>query len=509
MIVRVYGKDRIMRIEMPEEALVASLIEEISSRVGSLCTSLLFRGKSLKEGTLREAGLEDGAIVNADYKVEKKPAETAGEEGASGGRGRVSSECTHGPSGMCDKCAPEDSWLSSSFENRRFVSQGAYEEFLATRDKQLEIGSHLPPQCRTHPASARCNKCLPKEITLTRQPFRPVDHVELHDKGMLEQLINEYREKPVQSVQLLIGRYSGYSAVAKGTKAEVFCLAPLEHKGLENGFVVNPADRILQGSDRGFCELLGLLGMTVVGMVYTRISEKRLPYVSSLEVEFIGRMQNSFPYMVDGVNKGSQFTTLVISGTSKSAEVVECSASHLAMELLRDGLLFASKNPAEMEVHPVSTVWTDNEGSHVGHTIPVEYLVVRPTHGVTAGKGIFETRAGRGQFKRGMGLSGLKKHFQKRIGESSVHGLSLGALADFQVLLELADREILSRELVETILAKDELRFMEDVLNGKYPALTEIAKECEELPQWACKICTLVNRPSSSACDACGIPKDG
>ncbi|KAI5189755.1 nuclear protein localization protein 4 [Nematocida sp. AWRm77] len=512
MILRVHGRDRIMKIELPDEASVECLVEEITSRAGSACTALSFEEKALTTGSLKDAGLQDGAILKAEYTVpcpeQASPAQEASKGGEKEKEGqRAFSACKHGPSGMCDQCAPEDSWLSSSFENRRFVSQGAYEEYLASKDKELVMESHMPPLCRTHPASARCNKCLPKEIALTRQLFRPVDHVELHDTVILEQIIGEQREKGVQSVHLLVGRYSAYPEVAKGVKAEVFCLVQVEHKGLQNGFVINPEDGVLKGTDKSFSELLRLLGMEVVGMVYTRVSKEELPFISSLEVEFIGRMQNMFPYVDGGKHKGSRFVTLVIAGTAKTSEVMECSASHLAMELLQDGLLFSSKNPLEMEVHPVTAVWTDKEGSQVGHTVPVEYLVVRPTHGVTLGKGIFCTKKARGSFKRGQGLSALKKHFQKRITEGSVQGLSLEAVSDFQVLLELADMSVLTPELVQAVLSKDELGFMEGVIEGKYAALVEITKECEDLPAWSCEVCTLTNQPSSTVCDACGIPR--
>jgi len=501
MIVRVQGRDRIMRIETSEGFSVEELIKEVNRRTGSVCTSLRMNGSQIARGTLKENKIENGALIEAEYEVVQKDA------GAVAERKIAKKGCLHGPEGMCPECAPEDSWNSASFENRRFISQKAYEEYLASQGKTLSLESHVATPCKTHPVGGKCNQCMERELAVTRQTFRPVDHVEIHDKAILEKMISEYIGQKTQSVALLIGRYSDYAEVAKGVKAEVFCSVEVEQKKLKNGFLVNPNDKILRKQDKAFSKVLEYLKMEVVGMVYTRISEKKLPFISSLEAEFIGKMQNMFGYAEGGVEKGSRFVTLIVSGTPASQEVVELSATNLAMELLRDGMVCASKRPEEMEMVSVPAVWTDREGMKRAHRVPVEYFVVRPTHGLTAGKGIFTARQERQPFKRGAGISALKKHIQKRVTEQSVERLSLGTVSDFQVLLELADLEIVTKELVECVLEKDEAKFVEGVLEGKYARLVEIAKECKEATKWACEVCTLENPSSNSACEACGIPK--
>ncbi|KAI5171699.1 nuclear protein localization protein 4 [Nematocida sp. LUAm3] len=503
MIVRVHGKDRIMNIEVPEEASVDALKEKINERTGSICTSLLLAGKAIVQGTLLSNGIEHGVIVQAVYDVLMQQEEEKEEEKKE--VVKRSASCSHPSGGMCSSCAPEDSWLSDSFQNRRFLSQGAYEEFLASKDKTLQIESHLPPRCRTHGPDARCNKCLPKEITITSQIFRPVDHIEIDDRTILERLVSERKGSQKQVIYLLVGRYSEYSEVAKGVKAKVFGTLPIEYTGLKDGMVLNPNDDILCGKDASVRRVLSELNMEIVGMVFTRISEEKLSFISSLELLFIAAMQNRFPHMVNEINKGSRFVTLIISGTEGESEIIELCATNFAMELLYDGVVFASSNPGEVIVEPITAVWTGKEGATTGHTIPVEYLVVRPTHGLTSGNGLFSSDTL--LFKRGSGVSGVKKHFQKKITDSSIHGLSLRALSDLQLLIELADMNALPDTLISVILTQDEQKFTQSVLNGEFNSIVDLAKDCIPPEEWICQTCTLMNSASVTSCDACGLPK--
>ncbi|KAI5185525.1 nuclear protein localization protein 4 [Nematocida homosporus] len=504
MIVRIQGRDRIMSIEIEENSTIERLKEIINERTKSICTRLVLAGAELNSGTLLANGIGNGDMLQATYDVVRvDKAEDSPSTGNTGGK----RECRHGPSGMCADCAPEDSWLSSSFDKRRFISQGAYEEYLASQGKELVLESHLPPACRNHPASGRCHLCLPKEIVLGRQTFRPVDHIEIDDRSILERLIHERRATGGQTVYLLVGRYSEYAAVSKGVKAEVFAALPVEHTGLINGVVLNPADKTLQGTDESLKKVLDMLGMEIVGMAYTRILPEPQLFVSSMEVLFVAEMQRRFPYIVSGQNKGSRFVTLVIAGTETSSETIEICGTNLAIELLQDGLLFAAANPREVKVAPATAVWTGKEGTKHGHEIPVEYLVVRPTHGLTAGEGLFAVPSGMTGFKRGSGLSGVKKHLQKRLTEESVQGLSLGAFADLGLLLELADLELLPDGLAAAVLARDGAAFNQDVLEGKYPGLVDLAKDCKLASGWGCQACTFQNTGNAAECDMCGLPR--
>ncbi|OAG31560.1 nuclear protein localization protein 4 -like protein [Nematocida displodere] len=519
MIVRVQGRDRIMRIEVETGATIADLVAEINNRTGSVCTSLAREGKEVSQGSIAENGIEHGDMLTAEYEVQAQapPPETSETpetpdtpetRATAKSSPALHTGCTHGPTGMCANCAPEDSWLSQSFENRRFISQGAHEEFMVSQGRELYLQTHLPPLCKTHPSDGRCNRCMPKEIALTRQPFRAVDHIELHDRNLLEQLVSHYREKRTQMAVLLVGRYSEYTEVAKGVKAEVFATVHIEQKNLSDGFILNQSDRALCGKDESLNKLLSLLQMEIVGIAYTRLRETEIPFITGLEVDFITKLQNLFPDMDKGTNKGSKFVTLVISGSRTQSEIFEFMGTMLAMELVTDKLLKASESPTAMTIFPATALWTGSEGTKREHSIPVEYLVVRPTHGLTTNRTFFYSVPGeRAPFRRGQDTSALKKHFQKRMKDSTVNGLSLQAISDFQVLLALSDMGLLTDALVECVSSGDDLRFTDMIFNNETDSLLEITKECKEVSTWSCHTCTLLNASSHTICEACGIPK--
>lgn len=498
MILRVQGRDRTMRIEAHGQTTVEEIKAEINSRTNSICTMLLHNNREI-HGTVEENKLENGEILTAEYEVvraEEKPKEVEKPSG-----------CQHGPSGMCGNCMAEDSWVSEQFKERRSISQGAYEEYLSSKDKVLRVSTHMPEICGSHRAEHRCNNCIPKEIFLAQQPFRPVDHIEVHDRTIIEQILMEQKEKNVQSVHFLVGRYSAYEEVPKGQKAEVFGKITPKQKGLLDGFIIDKNDPILKKKDNSVLKLLKALDMEIVGMVYTRVTKEPSPFISALEVAFIAQMQNIFGEWEGNERKGSRFATLILAGTDTSAEIVECMVTHLGMELSLDGILRGSKNPQEMAVKFVDVVWRDKDGAHTGSTMPVEYLVVRPTHGLTQNRGIFFLTSERGQFKRGMGISKLKKHFQKRLTDESVCQVSLQAVSDLEVLLELSDMNMLPEVLVECVKTQDNEKFRECVLNNELEDLVDIAKDCKERSSWICNMCTLQNISARTMCDACGFEK--
>ncbi|KAI5188762.1 nuclear protein localization protein 4 [Nematocida minor] len=507
MIIRVQGRDRTMRIEVVGTTTAEQIKEEINSRTKSVCTALLHNQKEMV-GTVEENKMENGEVLTAEYEVVKEPeAEDAPSEKASKDSAQENGVCHHGPSGMCSNCMAEDSWVSEQFKERRSISQGAYEEYLHSKLKCLQIETHLPPPCGTHRAEHRCNKCIPKEIYLAQQPFRPVDHIEVHDRAIIEQILIERKEKNVQSVHFLVGRYSEYTEVPKGCKAEVFAKIAPRQKGLTDGFLIDETDPILKGEDKSLNRVLRALNMQIVGMVYTRIMKEESPFISALEVAFIARMQNAFGEWKDGERKGSRFATLILSGVEASSEIYECMATHLGMELALDGLLQASENPLEMSVKSIDVIWRDKEGAHTGSKIPVEYLVVRPTHGLTQNKRLFCIDTKRNWFKRGMGVSKLKKHFQKSLTEESICQVSLQAFSDLDVLLELEDMGILPDSLLECVEKNDSELFKKNVLENKFDEIVDIAKDCKESLPWCCNMCTLQNAAFRTICEACGLDK--
>jgi NPL4 family/NPL4 family, putative zinc binding region len=496
MILRVYGPDRMMRVEMVPGESIEDLGKEVSKRVGAR-VSRVSREKDGPgmSGTIESQGLENGDIVYADYEAVEGKRERKKTKEADG-------ECKHPKGGMCLECMPEEAWKSKAFENRNFISLGAYRDMLDARGEDLEMEGKLE-RCRRHGANVKCSQCMVKELQLKPQMFRAVDHIEFADRVVVDEIVSKWKASGKQFFAFLVGRYSENKDIPGGTTAEVVEAVYPRQRNFRDGFIILE-EKVGEDVQR----VLDALGLEVVGMLYTRIGVQER-FISGLEVDFIASMQLGHLFVENGVERSSRFVTSVMKGDKSRCEVIEFMVSNQCMEWKRSEVIFPTENPEMLygDADRVDIAWIEEGERREGPLFPVEYMLVRPTHGfLERAKRLF---VGNRKFSRGEGIPGIKKHFRDSfVEEKGVSNVSLACLSNLDVLIELVELGILESksDVFRAVREGDSAAVVGMVAGGKLEKLVELVKEVGG-GGWGCAVCTFHNTGGRDVCEMCGIPK--
>ncbi|WFD29368.1 nuclear protein localization protein 4 [Malassezia sp. CBS 17886] len=355
-------------------------------------------------------------------------------------RGRDVQFCRHGEMGMCDYCMPLEPYDARyhAEHNIKHLSFHAYlrkqnagsggetsfvpplEEARYTVQVPCPLGQHAP-----WPAGI-CTKCQPSAITLQRQPYRMVDHVEFAHPALIENLLEIWRQTNAQRFGFLVGRYEPYTKVPMGIKAVVEAIHEPPQHGDTDGLTLG-----LPWDDQARIEkLAGQCGMQIVGMVYTDLEAadpthqdaakaglvacKRHNdsfFLSGNEVHFAAQMQLEHPSPSRFSQSGkfnTKFVTCILSGNAQGeVDVAAYQMSEQAMAMAQADMIEASVQPTTVRVKPsegeryvpeVFFRYTNKYGIDVKEsakpTFPVEYLLVNSTHGFpTAPDPVFRSHA--------------------------------------------------------------------------------------------------------------------
>lgn len=337
--------------------------------------------------------------------------------------------CRHGDKAMCDYCMPLEPY-DAAYQVEHNIKHLSFHAYLRKRDIDTNkpSRSYIPPlreedyrvkvpcPSEQHPdwPAGICTKCQPSAITLQRQPYRMVDHVEFAHPQLIENVLNFWRSTGLQRFGFLIGRYEPYDKVPMGIKAVVEAIAEPPQEGDADGLTLgvpwDDADRIAR-----LAKNCG--GMSIVGMVYTDLMpldptftdpeaagkvlckrHKDSFFLSGCEVMFSAALQNSNPNPCRFSASGkfnSKFVTCVISGTDEGAiDVSAYQISEQGMNMISADMVEASVNPNIIRVRPsegkryvpeVFYRYTNEYKIDVKEsakpTFPVEYLIATATHG--------------------------------------------------------------------------------------------------------------------------------
>ncbi|PWN40260.1 putative NPL4-nuclear protein localization factor and ER translocation component [Ceraceosorus guamensis] len=336
--------------------------------------------------------------------------------------------CRHGDKAMCDYCMPLEPY-DAAYHTEHQIKHLSFNAHLRKKDiaTNKPSQSYIPPlepedyrvkvpcPSGTHPSwpSGICTKCQPSAITLQRQPYRMVDHVEFSHPQLIENLLAFWRSSGVQRFGFLLGRYQPYEKVPMGVKAVVEAISEPPQEGEVDGLTLG-----VPWEDQARVEKLAKdCGLSIVGMIYSDLlpadptltdpskagmvackRHKDSFFLSGCEVLFSAALQSSNLSPSRYSNTGyfnSKFVTCVLSGTEEGAiDVSAYQVSEQAMAMVQSEMIEASVNPniirvkqskGSVYVPEVFYRYTNEYKIDVKEsakpTFPVEYLLVNVTHG--------------------------------------------------------------------------------------------------------------------------------
>ncbi|BGP61695.1 hypothetical protein NBRC10512_002860 [Rhodotorula toruloides] len=391
----------------------------IASTSASASTSLA-NGSNDKQTAVRRPW-EEAKEDEVDRYWEQKDGKIARPKGQHG--------CRCGPKSMCNHCMPLEPFDAEyhASHNIKHLSYHAYLKKLhASIPSSAQSSTYIPPLSEesyrvavpcssgSHPPwpAGICTKCQPSAITLTRQQYRMVDHVEFANPALIDGLLGFWRQTGTQRFGYLLGTYAPYEEVPMGVKAVVEAIhePPQEPHadGITVGFPWEEEAKVQALADA--CEL------QIVGVIFTdltpdtssedakkadKVVAKRHAnsfFLSSLEVLFSASLQRKHPtasrFSMTG-RFSSRFVTCVLSGDIQGQIAVEAyQVSDQAMAMVDADMVEASVDPGIVRVKeegPTRYIpdvfyrYKNKYGLEVKESakpcFPVEYLLVNVTHG--------------------------------------------------------------------------------------------------------------------------------
>lgn len=257
---------------------------------------------------------------------------------------------------------------------------------------KLEMPNYMPKKCNAghlpYP-QGQCSKCQPGAVSLQRQEFRFVDHVEFASAAVVEKFIERWRKSGKQVFGIMYGKWGQYTKAPLGIKVQVEVIyVPTQESSSD---WVEAPETIPEDVE----QLAQYLGLQQVGMIWTdledagngRVLAKRHAnswFLSGQEAIFCAMAQNKH-LRKDGY--GSRFVTCVISGNEEGeVHVSAYQVSNTAQAMVQAGLIEASTNPALIRVRDIHVMYTQlNEygrvTQHSAPCFPVAYLLVSVGHG--------------------------------------------------------------------------------------------------------------------------------
>jgi len=301
-------------------------------------------------------------------------------------RPKDSKFCRHGDKAMCDYCMPLEPY-NAAYHAEHKIKHLSFHAYLRQKDVNTNSAakgsSYIPPldpasykvqtpcPSGSHPPwpAGICSKCQPSAITLLRQNYRMVDHVEFASASLIENLLGFWRKTGQQRFGFLLGRYEPYTvtneattmaAGGAGATGKKIAGVPLGVKAVVEAIHEPPQEGEIDGltlgtpwDDQARVEALAKkcidhaegfakgLGCQFLGMIYTDLTPadptfedkslvgKVLPkrhkdsfFLSGNEVVFAAHVQlaNLSPSRFSRTGQfNSRFVTCVLSGTAPAA----------------------------------------------------------------------------------------------------------------------------------------------------------------------------------------------
>ncbi|ODV89671.1 hypothetical protein CANCADRAFT_142508 [Tortispora caseinolytica NRRL Y-17796] len=400
MILRFRGRDGTFRIDLPADATISDVVQQLSLRIpsaqpstftfsdapnrpGQLATEVLSKTVSdlgLKHGDLLflaydSAGTGDAATDTPD--ATNASARPAGPAAVSLSdldkkllaidgrikRPRDPKFCKHAANGMCEYCSPLEPWDPAYIEEHK-IKHLSFHTYLRQLQHQQhsEVGSTVTkflsqpfygvkkpcPNKHAPWPNGICSKCQPSAITLQQQQFRMVDHVEFASPSIINRFLDSWRSSGLQRFGYMFGTLKPYTDVPLGIKAvvEVIYEPPQrdESDGLQLTLPWDDEDRINH--------IASECGLVPLGAIFTDLTDAgngdgsvicrrhaNSYFLSSLEVCFAAEMQRRHRLKIPFAENdefSSRYVTCVISGNTKGEIEVSAYQASAAAESMLD-----------------------------------------------------------------------------------------------------------------------------------------------------------------------------
>ncbi|KAG0245885.1 nuclear protein localization protein 4 [Mortierella sp. GBA43] len=596
MLVRVRSKEGTLRIEANPSDDFTILRDKIAKELKISDPSTIaitdwptpgvllidsFAGRTLQDLNVKHGDMfyiTFGEVAPPPQAVQTKPSSTVVQDAVDDfldtqdgliKRDKDTKFCKHAANGMCDYCMPLEPFDPAYLEEHK-IKNMSFHAYLR------KLGSHIKKQVTTtialpsleepsfkvrtncssgHPPwpASICTKCQPSAITLQRQTFRLVDHVEFSSASIIDNFIGYWRATGLQRFGYMYGRYEPYPEVPLGIKAVVEAIYEPPQEGDSEGLKL--ADPI-EGEKRAD-EMAAACRLQRVGMVYTDLTDdgsgngtvlcKRhidSYFLSSQECQFAAVMQKKHPnatkYSSTGTF-GSKFVTCVIGGNSEgNIDVSAYQVSNTCVGMVDADIVEPSVEPGIMRVkEPTSDRYIPdvffkykNEYNLVVQkdakpSFPVEYLLANATHGFPVNPSpMFNS-------SKDFPIENRDGAFIQNA-ESLYRYIESGKLADiasnFHFLMFVRSMGILNDDEEMTLLVRIAILRQEDDVNKLvqtpgWQTLITVLKEtgrgsssgsgggsgaggsgASATAPWTCRHCTYLNTHGDENCEMCGLP---
>ncbi|ORY94257.1 NPL4 family-domain-containing protein [Syncephalastrum racemosum] len=613
MLLRIRSKEGMSRVQVEATDTFASLAQKIAILLHIDDAATLVLGdqpnldrqsplSAIADKTIGSANLKHGDIVFVTYAepTQPEPAQTTTTSADPSGlvpidalasikqdkvddfldkerglikRPKDSKFCRHGDNAMCDYCMPLEPYDLGYLEENK-IKHMSFHAYLRQIDQAKQTNApsstvlkELPPLEEPNykvkvPCSGGhapwpegiCTKCQPSAITLQRQTYRMVDHVEFSSANLIDNFLNYWRGTGCQRIGYLYGRYEPYLDVPLGIKAVVEAIYEPPQENHVDGI------RLAAWEDEDMVnEVAKACDLQIVGMIFTDLIDdgsgkgtvlaKRHVdsyFLSSLECAFAADMQSRHPspckHSASG-KYGSKFLTCVVSGdTDGNIDVKAYQVSETTVALKEADIIEPSRKPSVMRVREsishelyvpeVFYKYKNEYGVIVKEsakpTFPIEYLLVNVTNGFphnpsplfTALAGfVVENRPGLSS----QDMGSLARYLAAAKDPNELKRL----LSDFHALCYIRSTHTLSKEEFQTLChVAIQPDADPDLLEGMggWKTLSMVLKEAENHTpsasrsgttsgamtpaetEVACRHCTFVNPGGTSSCEMCGLP---
>ncbi|KAL0097607.1 NPL4 family-domain-containing protein [Phycomyces blakesleeanus] len=611
MLLRIRSKEGMIRVQVDPKDTFATLGQKIAAELKLDDVSTLALGEQpnsesatpishMATKTISEAHLQHGSMLFVSYKESSPPSTTstttttattttAKDSTPTTGSDAVKQDdidnflekerglikrskdtkfCRHGAHAMCDYCMPLEPYDAGYLEENK-IKHMSFHSYLrkidaaqqtkapsATTQQKLPLleEAHYTvkvPCTGAHAAwpEGICTKCQPSAITLQRQTYRMVDHVEFSSASVVDNFLNAWRKSGCQRFGYLYGRYEPYLDVPLGIKAVVEAIVePTQEDHVDGISVAMP-----WAEEEQVNKVAAACGLVQVGMVFTdlvddgsgtgKVLVKRHGdsyFLSSQECLFAAEMQRRHPNITRQSatgHFGSKFVSCVISGDLEgNVDVSAYQVSNSLVAMHEAGIVEASRKPSVMRVKEsipheryVPEVFYKYKNKYnvvvkesAKPTFPVEYLLVNVTHGFPQIPSPLFQASGWNELAGGQSkTAALAKYLSKTDGDLAQ------SLNDFNVLCAIKSTNVLSDEefgLLCSIATQPGQSTFELEHTSGWKTLKMSLGEPDISPHYsqpsshgsgvpaavqarvACRYCTYSNPGGQENCDMCGLP---